>query len=187
MLLRDTPLPPLPSMRDTFLFWVHLLGPGLAAPGMRAPFSYGRDELGHRREVGLAVVLRGLTRGLTRVVLWLRVAVLQDPHVFVDTHLRPMAPLGTSSLWEHTKSGLYVPGHLSKFRRLSRLGTSLLWDRPTPMWDVWVRRSWLSLSLAHRRRTREQSRKCARVGLYRDPEMLDDATLKFLLGRPILP
>jgi hypothetical protein len=168
-----------PSMRDTFLFGGQLLGSGLAAPGMRASVSYGRDELGHRSEVGLAVVLRGLTRGLTRVVLWLRVVVLQDPHVFVDTHFRPMAPLGTSSLWEHTKSGLYVPGHLSKFRRLSQLGTSSLWDHPTPRWDVWVRRIELSLSLAHRRRTREQTRKFARVGLYRDPAMVDDAILKF--------
>lgn len=165
-------------MRDTFLFGVHLLGSGLAAPGMRAPFSYGRGELGHRSEGGLAVVRRGLTRGLTRVVVWLRVVVLQDPRVFVDTHFRPMSPVGTSSLWEHTKSGLYMPGHLSKFRRLSRLGTSSLWDHPTPRWDVWVRRSELSLSLAHRRRTREQTRALARVVLYRDPKMVDDATLK---------
>jgi len=202
VLLRDTRVLPLPSMRDTFLFGGHLLGSGLATPGMHAPFSYGGGLREHRSEVGLAVVLRGLTRGLTRVVLWLRAVVLQDPHVFVDTYFRPMSPFGTSSLWDHTKSGLYVPGHRSKFCRISPLGTSSLWDHtksgryvpgyrsefgpialfgtaslgvpPRSRWDVQGHRSEVSLLLAHRRRTRG----LAPVVLFRDPGMFESSAVK---------
>ena len=49
----------------------------------------GTFWLGGHREVGLAAVRGGLTRGLTRAVSWFRGVVFDDPRILIDTHSLP--------------------------------------------------------------------------------------------------
>ena len=86
-------------------------------------------RLGERREVGLAAVRGGLTRGLTRAVAWSRVVVLNDPLALMDTCSRPTSPYVRPARRARTRALWFVaPVELPLGRSRGRI-----W------WDILIR------------------------------------------------